>query len=167
MFCADYIAAFVFHFGINYGLWTLNKDIKLNSSHQPYNHYFQGALSGLCGALTIYPFDFVRQGAITSGKAKLVHSLATVPYATVFFGLYFHQRDPRSLKSQMGWALLSAGLAVLAELPFDKAKKEMMGSPRIMVFANSLFVPFGALILVMYDKALENGLCLKINKMVK
>ena len=33
-------------------------------------------------------------------------------------------------------------------------------------FANSLFVPFGALLLVMYDKALENDFCAKIKKIV-
>ena len=33
-------------------------------------------------------------------------------------------------------------------------------------FANSLFAPFGALLLVMYDKALENDFCAKIKKIV-
>ena len=33
-------------------------------------------------------------------------------------------------------------------------------------FANSLFVPFGALLLVMYDKALENDFCAKIKRIV-
>lgn len=164
MFCADYISAFVFHFGLSYGLWNLKntKDIHINL-----NSYIHGSLSGLFGAITVFPFDFVRQGAITSGKASILHNLATVPYATVFFGLYFHQRDPKSLKSQVGWATLSAALAVFAELPFDKAKRDMFGSTRNVVFANSLFVPFGALILVMYDKALENDFCAKINKALK
>ena len=53
----------------------------------------------------------------------------------------------------MLWALASAGLAVLAEMPFDTAKRDMMGSSKTVLLANSLFVPFGALILVMYDKA--------------
>lgn len=157
MFCADYISAFIFHFGINYGLWKCGEEKIINS-------YGHGALSGLLGALAIYPFDFVRQGAITSGKAQLIHNLATVPYATAFFGLYFHQRDASSLKSQATWAVISASLAVFAELPFDKAKREMMGSRKAVIFANSLFVPFGALILVLYDKALQNNLCLKINQ---
>ena len=164
MFCADYIAAFVFHFGLNYGLWNMKTakkyDLQLNS-------YVHGSLSGLFGAISVFPFDFVRQGAITSSKASIVHNLATVPYATVFFGLYFHQRDPKSLKSQISWATVSAGLAVFAELPFDKAKLEMMGSPRAVVFANSLFVPFGALLLVMYDKALQNDFCAKISKVLR
>ncbi len=158
MFCADYIASFVFHFAIKYGLW----ESKIKTEGHIQNYYIHGAVSGLFGALAVYPFDFVRQGAITSGKAKLIHNLATVPYATVFFGLYFHQRDPSSLKSQGMWALASASLAVFAEVPFDKAKREMMGSPRTVILANSLFVPFGALILVMYDKALQNGMCEKI-----
>jgi hypothetical protein len=32
----------------------------------------------------------------------------------------------------------------------------MMGSRRTMLLANGLYVPFGALMLVMYDKALLN-----------
>ena len=155
MFCADYISAFIFHAGITYGLWKYDIDEDQLLSATPAKHYFHGAASGFLGAITIYPFDFVRQGAITSGKAKLIHNLAVVPYATVFFGLYFHQRNPKSLKSQIGWAVTSAGLAVLAEMPFDQAKKEMLGSPRNVIFANSLFVPFGALILIMYDKAIQ------------
>ena len=151
MFCADYISAFIYHAGINYGLWKYD----LSSEMYPSNtlHYLHGGIAGFLGACTIYPFDFVRKAAITSGKAKLVHNLATVPYGTVFFGLYFHQRNPESLKSQMLWALASAGLAVLAEMPFDTAKRDMMGSSKTVLLANSLFVPFGALILVMYDKA--------------
>jgi len=62
-------------------------------------------------------------------------------------------RDKNSLNSQVGWATLSAALAVLAEAPFDKAKGAMMGSSRTLILANSMYVPFGALILVMYDKA--------------
>ena len=154
MFCADYISAFIFHAGITYGLWKYDIDEdQFNSA--PAKQYIHGAASGFLGAITIYPFDFVRQGAITSGKAKLIHNLAVVPYATVFFGLYFHQRNPKSLKSQIGWAVTSAGLAVLAEMPFDQAKKEMLGSSKNVIFANSLFVPFGALILIMYDRAIQ------------
>ena len=56
----------------------------------------------------------------------------------------------------MQWATLSASLAVLAESPFDKAKVAMMGSRKTLIFANMLYVPFGAMILVMYDKAVHN-----------
>lgn len=110
-----------------------------------------GALSGFLGAVTVYPMDFVRHEIIKS--KSIVHNMSTVPYATVFFGVYFSMRDKNSLKSQVGWATLSAALAVLAEAPFDKAKGAMMGSSRTLILANSMYVPFGALILVMYDKA--------------
>ena len=76
--------------------------------------------------------------------------------ATVFFGLYFSMRDKNSIKSQMSWATLSAALAVLAEAPFDRAKSQMMGgSTRTLILANALFIPFGGLLLVMYDKSLS------------
>ena len=107
MFCVDYICSFIFHFGINYGLFDLKssknitKDFTLNS-------YVHGACSGLLGALTIHNFDFVRQGAITSRKFSIIHSFSTVPFATVFFGLYFHQWNPDSLKSQFPWGFFES-----------------------------------------------------------
>ena len=97
-----------------------------------------------------------RQGAITSRNANFIHNLSTVPYATVFFGLYFHQRNPEDMKSQIFWALISASLASLSEIPFDQAKRDMMGSARTVAMANFLFVPFGSLILLLYDKAISN-----------
>ena len=36
---------------------------------------------------------------------------------------------------------------------FPEAKHVMMGSRKTMLMMNGLFIPFGALILVMYDKA--------------
>ena len=111
-------------------------------------------MSGLCGAASVYPFDFVRQGAIITEKVGFRHSLSTVPYAGAYFGLYFSCRDRERTASQAGWALLSSSAACLAEIPFDKAKQAMMGSRRTMVFVNMLYVPFGALMLVMYDKAM-------------
>lgn len=102
----------------------------------------------------MYPLDFVRQGAIISEKVGFRHSLSTVPYAGVYFGLYFTCRDRDSTRSQCGWALLSSTGACLAEIPFDKAKHAMMGSRRTMMFVNMMYVPFGALMLVMYDKAM-------------
>ena len=154
MFCADYIGAFIFHAGINFGLWKTTTTRSASSSQFKILNYVHGAGSGVMSALIIYPFDFVRQGAITSSKASIKHNLAVVPYATVFFGIYFSNRDAKSLPSQMRWALMSASMAVLAELPFDKAKRDMFGSAKATLLANSLFVPFGALLLVMYDKAL-------------
>ena len=109
---------------------------------------------GFLGAASVYPLDFVRQGAIISEKVGFRHSLSTVPYAGVYFGLYFTCRDRDSTRSQCGWALLSSTGACLAEIPFDKAKHAMMGSRRTMMFVNMMYVPFGALMLVMYDKAM-------------
>ena len=82
------------------------------------------------------------------------HSLSTVPYAGLYFGLYFSCRDRESTASQSAWALLASTSACLGEIPFDKAKHAMMGSRRTMIIVNMLYVPFGALMLVMYDKAM-------------
>ena len=85
---------------------------------------------------------------------SLRHGLSTVPYAGVFFGLYFSCRSRDSTSSQCGWALVSSLSACLAEIPFDKAKLSMLGSRRTMLLVSGLYVPFGALMLVMYDKAM-------------
>ena len=151
MFCADYIAAFLFHGGINYQLWKNGNEKAAWCRSQWHFPFLHGALSGFLGAVTVYPMDFVRHEIIKS--KSIVHNMSTVPYATVFFGVYFSMRDKNSLKSQVCWATISAALAVLAEAPFDKAKGKMMGSPRTLILANAMYVPFGALILVMYDKA--------------
>jgi len=88
MFCADYICSFIYHFGINYGLFHL-KDVKIITKETvttvTNQSYFIGACSGLLGALTIHKFDFVRQGAITSNKFSIIHSLCMkiVPSDTV------------------------------------------------------------------------------------
>ena len=104
------------------------------------------------GAVSVYPFDFVRRGVIL-GKVSLRHSLSTVPYAGVFFGFYFCCRDSQYTSSQCKWALVSSLGAAMAEIPFDKAKLTMLGNRRTMVLVSGLYVPFGALMLVMYDKA--------------
>ena len=114
---------------------------------------FQGATSGLAAALAVAPFDFVRRGISTSSSSVIGYS--TIFYAGAFFGVYFPNRRPDSLSSQCCWALISAASAALAELPFDKAKRALMGgSTKTLLAANALYIPFGALILVMYDKAI-------------
>ena len=62
-------------------------------------------------------------------------------------------RDPTDISSQTRWAACSASAAVLAEIPFDHAKRQMMGSTRVMVGAGLLYVPFATIMLVLYDKA--------------
>eukprot|EP00092_Neocalanus_flemingeri_P006685 GFUD01007220.1.p1 GENE.GFUD01007220.1~~GFUD01007220.1.p1 ORF type:complete len:177 (-),score=43.65 GFUD01007220.1:877-1407(-) len=163
MFCADYIASFIFHGLITGGLLessylgyfgTRSTPDKvaavLTASGAP---ILIGSLSGFLGAASVFPFDFVRRGVI-AGKLTLRHGLSTVPYAGVFFGLYFSCRNRDSISSQCGWALASSMSACLAEIPFDKAKLAMLGSRRTMVLVSGLYVPFGALMLVMYDKAM-------------
>jgi len=163
MFCADYIASFVFHGLITGGLlessylgYFGNKsspDKVAGMLTLPGFPVIVGSLSGFLGAASVFPFDFVRRGVI-AGKLSLRHGLSTVPYAGVFFGLYFSCRSRDSTSSQCGWALVSSLSACLAEIPFDKAKLSMLGSRRTMLLVSGLYVPFGALMLVMYDKAM-------------
>ena len=159
MFCADYIASFIYHAALTLGLAKAKKSSEYGDQlsrfqSAPLHLYSLGAAAGFMGAASVFPFDFVRRGALPGQKVTLRHGMSTVPYATVFFGLYFHNRDRESTPSQCKWALASAAGAALAEIPFDKAKLAMMGDRKTMVFASLLYVPFGALMLVMYDKAL-------------
>ena len=97
----------------------------------------------------------MRRGVSSSTAASSVVGFSTVFYAAAFFGVYFPNRRPDSLSSQCGWALLSASAAAVAELPFDKTKRALMGgSAKTQLATNALFIPFGALILVIYDKAI-------------
>jgi len=156
MFCADYISAFVFHGFLTMGL-IHNKEIRQLDRLEKLPWLLPtltGGLAGFLGAAAVFPFDFVRRGVI-QGKVKFSHSLSTVPYAGVFFGVYFSCRK-ESTSSQVGWGLLSSLLACVAEVPFDKAKHVMMGSRRTMLMMNGMYIPFGALMLVMYDKAIIN-----------
>jgi len=154
MFCADYVAAFVHHSLLTYCLADKEK-----WKEKPVFPAVVGGLSGALAAASVYPFDFVRRGltSTTSFKARLRGFLgvSTVAYSTLFFGLYFSCRSQSSTPSQLGWALTSAALAAAAEVPLDAAKLAAFGGDRrAMIMAAALYVPFGALMLVMYDKAL-------------
>ena len=112
-----------------------------------------GLASGLAASTSLYPFDFVRSGVLKPGLRRLMSAASTVPYAGSLFGIYFCFRDPNSIKSQMTWAAGASTCAILAEIPFDHAKRTMLGSSRVMLGAGLLYVPFASLMLVMYDKA--------------
>ena len=56
---------------------------------------------------------------------------------------------------QVGWALTASVSAAAAEIPFDTTKRVLLGSRRNMLLVSSLYAPFGALMLIMYDKAVE------------
>ena len=112
-----------------------------------------GLASGLAASASLYPFDFVRSGVLKPGLRRLMSAASTVPYAGSLFGIYFCFRDPNSIKSQMKWAAGASTCAILAEIPFDHAKRTMLGSSRVMLGAGLLYVPFASLMLVMYDKA--------------
>ena len=115
-----------------------------------------GLASGLAASTSLYPFDFVRGGVLTPGLKRIMSAGSTVPYAGVLFGMYFNFRDPNNISSQIRWAAGASTCAILAEVPFDHAKRAMLGSTRIMLGAGLLYVPFATLMLVMYDKAAVN-----------
>lgn len=189
MFCADYVAAFVYHMIVTTGtvLYLTKDDSKDNSlsekeqsiNNKPYlkfvmaslglvnkesdgdnekkysiHPFLTGSLAGLAASVTLYPFDFVRGGVVEPGFKRILSSGSTVPYAGMLFGLYFSCRDHNSTASQIKWAFAASTGAVLAEVPFDYAKRAMIGSSKVMLGVGLLYVPFAGLMLVMYDNAL-------------
>ena len=70
-------------------------------------------------------------------------------------------------EAQMGrqrWRESLDSCAALAEAPFDHAKKAMFSSRATMIGTNLLYVPFAALMLVMYDKAAYNVVTRHLDK---
>jgi len=184
MFCADYVAAFVYHAIFTVGTVHLVQVRKTSSEEKCSEHGLvglttlalglhhqreggsregpwlpatvalgAGLLSGLAASITLFPFDFVRASAVTPGVRRILSAGSTVPYAGALFGVYFAGRQQDNTASQMRWAIGASCCAVAAEAPLDHAKRAMMGSTRLLVGANLLFVPFAAMMLVMYDKA--------------
>lgn len=184
MFCADYVAAFVYHAIFTVGTVHLVQ-VRKTSSEEKYSEHGlvrlttlalglhhqreggsregpwlpatvalgAGLLSGLAASITLFPFDFVRASAVTPGLRRILSAGSTVPYAGALFGVYFAGRQQDNTASQMRWAVGASCCAVAAEAPLDHAKRAMMGSTRLLVGANLLFVPFATMMLVMYDKA--------------
>lgn len=111
MFCADYVSSFFFHALITLGIQKYDKNQPEEKPAIPANPFVIGGLAGLLGAASVYPFDFVRQ----SQNLKFVHSLSTVPYASVFFGFYFTCREPENLTNQVKFGLCSAFLACIGK----------------------------------------------------
>ena len=112
-----------------------------------------GIASGFAASATLYPFDFVRSGVLTPGLKRVMSAGSTIPYAGALYGIYFSFRDPNNTASQVKWAGAASTCAILAEVPFDHAKRSMLGSTRVMLGAGLLYVPFASIMLVMYDKA--------------
>ena len=68
-----------------------------------------GLTAGAAASLTLYPFDFVREGVIRGGlRQRIVSACSTEPYACALFGIYFSQRDPDRISSQMGWGVVAS-----------------------------------------------------------
>lgn len=115
--------------------------------------FVAGAAAGGVAACAVAPFDFIREGSLPNATAltRFRSNLSVVPYSAAFFGVYFSQRDPSSRASRVCWAFGGAASAALAEIPFDAAKRALFGSRAALAVANLIFVPAGALMLVMYD----------------
>lgn len=177
MFCSDYILSFFFHAVMTYSVWDttirnaiIGRGLSQSHKHAPNNApqfmtysapFVFGGLAGGAAALVTFPMDFVRRSVlpVKSEFKFFLGSLSTVPYSSVFFGLYFCMRDPGDVRSQARWASVSSVFGCAAELPFDKAKHAMFhGNRRTQLIVNMLYAPFASMMLIMYDKSLSKHL---------
>ena len=132
MFCLDYFLSFAAHLGITYVINLGDKKEERKYVLHPIQAFATGSLAGLTSALILYPFDFVRMATVSEKASHFAWS--SVPFSTCYLGIYFSFRDHESLQSQSLWALISMVAATAAEVPFDKAKQNMVagGSARML-----------------------------------
>ena len=119
-----------------------------------------GGFGGLLIALIIITLMYVGLCySIAEMSPALPHAggrlagLSTMVYSTVLFGTYFAFRARDDLNSRVRWAAGASAAAALAEVPLDRSKSALFGSRRIHTATSILFVPFAAVMLLMYDTA--------------
>jgi hypothetical protein len=147
----DYVLSFAFHFGATKLFRCISPETNLSSPSALPLNFAVGTLSGLLSACALYPFDFVRQMSVGPGVSSFAYS--SIPFTTLYLGVYFSMRDEESIASRIGWAITSTSLGCVAEFPFDKAKHSMMqGNMRSAMLAAGVRVPLGSFLLVAYDQ---------------
>ncbi|KAI8844087.1 hypothetical protein BJ741DRAFT_660149 [Chytriomyces cf. hyalinus JEL632] len=154
MFCLDFLTTFAFHYIIK----RVNETHTRIDTESALFHYTSASASGLLSALILYPFDLVRIATVPTNQTTFAYS--TIPFSTVYLGLYFSNRDATSVESRFQWALTSSLLGVCVELPFDKAKWGMFRNARAgsALLTTGLRVPLAMALLLVYD---EFGIGLK------
>lgn len=117
MFCLDYAVAFFAH-------CSVASNFSESTQSHPLFTFPAGALAGGIAAVALYPFDIVRQVAVSPGHSSFAFS--TIPFMTAYLGVYFLQphseRRRKPLQEKTLWALGSTSVAAAVELPFDRAK---------------------------------------------
>ena len=151
MFCLDYAVAFFAH-------CSVASNFSESTQSHPLFTFPAGALAGGIAAVALYPFDIVRQVAVSPGHSSFAFS--TIPFMTAYLGMYFLQphseRRRKPLQEKTLWALGSTSVAAAVELPFDRAKINITGGTlRSAAVANGLRVPLGAALLLAYDQVLS------------
>eukprot|EP00808_Paulinella_micropora_P011737 g48490.t1 len=177
MFCADFVLAFVAHFSLcsifsgrarkllddatSAKKYTLPSErmpqdlgVELIALQSPVFSFGSGAFAGLVAALGLYPFDFVRKGAVGSARSHFAYS--TIPFMSCYLGLYYWQRPKHgAFAEKVGWAAASTVLASAAELPLDHAKHNIAGNAKMAAFTSVMRVPLATMLLLAYDEILK------------
>ena len=148
MFCLDY--------GISFATFLLLTRYKpLYKYHNsPFFLFPCAALSGSVSAMVIYPFDIIRQATVPKGKSTFAFS--TIPFTSIYLGLYMWQRDPSSLVSQCKWAIISTCIANVVEFPLDSSKLSISGGNMYRAITiSALKIPMSSFLLVAFDFVLN------------
>ncbi|KAJ1415195.1 hypothetical protein B484DRAFT_454615 [Ochromonadaceae sp. CCMP2298] len=154
MFCLDYGVAFWAHVAFCQYV-TPSTEWDGSTALSPLLTFSSGAFAGAVAATSLYPFDLVRQMTVQPGQSHF--ALSTIPFMTVYFGLYFMQPGNRleaPLSQRVAWGAGSTAIAALVELPFDHAKINMVGGLRNAAVTAAIRIPLGTFLLVGYDHIL-------------
>ena len=150
MFCLDYACAFFVHN-------LLASRFCDDTQCHPVFSFGSGALAGGAAAVALYPFDIVRQSTVAAGTSHFAFS--SIPFMGVYLGIYFaqplHERRAKPFATKAGWALAATSAATAVELPFDRAKIQIVGGLPRAAAASALRVPLGAALLLAYDQILS------------
>lgn len=149
MFCLDYAVSFC--------TFACLRSAARDAGHEILGSptsVLAGSLSGLVAACALWPFDLVRQIAL-SNTAKSSFATSSVPFSACYLGGYFLLwHDDASLATKLGVATAATSLALVAEFPLDHSKHAIAGTRTAAALFSAIRLPFAALLLVAFDATL-------------
>eukprot|EP00944_MAST-04C_sp_MAST-4C-sp1_P000901 g901.t1 len=93
----------------------------------------------------------------TVGKGASHFAFSTIPFMSMYLGVYFIRDSETRMKepfmNKLCWATAATGLAAVVELPFDTAKININGGNlKSAAMTSGMRIPLGALLLIAYDQ---------------
>ena len=113
-------------------------------------------LTGAAATALLFPFDFVREGALPRAAAlPRAPPLSTTAFTAVAFGTFWSNRAPGSdVADRAKWAAVATALGACAEAPLDAAKARLAGGLGRSLVLSAARVPLGAAMFFAVDVSL-------------